>query len=91
MNAPAFTTNPDRIARLQENYDTGVNREKVPCDLREKMDMEILVVSDKKLKFLFQNAMESYSGDQKNKKVREFNEANASKTEKKAAKFFRFM
>ncbi|EPY36220.1 hypothetical protein STCU_00695 [Strigomonas culicis] len=91
MNAPAFTTYPMRIARLQENYDIGTSREQVPAELREKMDAECLVVSNKKLRFLFQNAMESYSADTKNEKIREYNIEHATKTEKKARSFYRFL
>nr|CCC49585.1 conserved hypothetical protein [Trypanosoma vivax Y486] len=40
MSEPFFTTNPQRIARLQENYDAGVEREKIPPEVRERLDLE---------------------------------------------------
>ncbi|ESL08871.1 hypothetical protein TRSC58_03418 [Trypanosoma rangeli SC58] len=73
MFPPMFTTDPQRIARLQENYDAGVEREKIPVSLREKLDLEQLTVSAAKLKFLFQNSMESYGPAMKNKKVVDYN------------------
>jgi hypothetical protein len=78
MNKPAFTTNPSRIARLQENYDEGVNREKMPTEDREKRDLHCLHVTNEKLLFLFQNAMEGYSSTVKNQKVKEYNEVYIS-------------
>lgn len=89
MNAPSFTTKPERIARLQYNYDEGLAREKIPSDLREKLDAECLVVSKEKLHFLFQNAMESYSKEQKNQQVVEWNKTHASVNENKVRSFFR--
>ncbi|KEG09609.1 hypothetical protein DQ04_04951040 [Trypanosoma grayi] len=77
MGAPHYTTNPARIARLQENYDTGVEREKVIVAEREKLDMLILNVSKEKLRFLFQNALESYSPEMKNQKVKDYNKSHA--------------
>ncbi|KPI83578.1 hypothetical protein ABL78_7381 [Leptomonas seymouri] len=74
MNKPAFTTKPSRIARLQENYDEGVSRERMPMADRELRDLHCLHVTDGKLLFLFQNAMESYSSTVKNQKVKEYNE-----------------
>ncbi|KAL7697885.1 hypothetical protein N2W54_006834 [Lotmaria passim] len=74
MNKPAFTTNPARVARLQENYDEGVKREKIPTEDREKRDLHCLIVTEAKLLFLFQNAMEGYSSTVKNQKVKEYNE-----------------
>ncbi|KAH9593493.1 hypothetical protein LSM04_007209 [Trypanosoma melophagium] len=74
MRTPAFTTNPMRVARLQENYDAGVEREKLPAAEREKLDYLALTVSDEKLRFLFQNALESYSAEVKNKKAQQYNE-----------------
>lgn len=91
MNPPSFTTRPERVARLQYNYDQGLARESLPTDLREKLDTECLDVSEKKLKFLFQNAMESYTPEMKNMKVLEFNEANATANEKKSKSYLRFV
>lgn len=73
MNQPSFTTNEHRIDRLQYNYDDGLMRESLSTSERERLDLNCLYVSDQKLKFLFQNAMESYSNDIKNKKITEFN------------------
>lgn len=78
MNKPTFTTQPSRVARLQENYDEGVQREKMPTEERERRDMHLLHVTDEKLLFLFQNAMEGYSSSVKNQKVREYNEVYIS-------------
>ncbi|KAK7195859.1 hypothetical protein NESM_000517300 [Novymonas esmeraldas] len=74
MNKPAFTTNPDRIERLQVNYDEGLLRESMPTADREKRDLQCLHVSHEKLMFLFQNAMEGYSRSVKNQKVKEYND-----------------
>ncbi|KAH9593367.1 hypothetical protein LSM04_001719 [Trypanosoma melophagium] len=56
MRTPAFTTNPMRVARLQENYDAGVEREKLPAAEREKLDLECLQVSQEHLNHLFEVA-----------------------------------
>lgn len=55
MNQPAFTTDPHRIARLTQNYNEGVIREKIPAEQREKMDLELLNVSPSYLTQLFAN------------------------------------
>ncbi|KPA84055.1 hypothetical protein ABB37_02178 [Leptomonas pyrrhocoris] len=78
MNKPHFTTDPYRITRLQENYDEGVKREKMPTIDREKRDLHCLHVTDEKLLFLYQNAMESYSSTVKNQKIKEYNEVYIS-------------
>lgn len=74
MNKPAFTTNEARVERLQANYDEGLLRESIPTVDREKRDLNLLHVSHDKLMFLFQNAMESYSKNLKNQRVKEYNE-----------------
>ncbi|CAM36561.1 conserved hypothetical protein [Leishmania braziliensis MHOM/BR/75/M2904] len=74
MNKPAFTTNEVRVKRLQENYDEGLLRERMPTAEREQRDLQCLCVSRDKLMFLFQNAMEDYSRSVKNQKVKEYNE-----------------
>ncbi|CBH13245.1 hypothetical protein, conserved [Trypanosoma brucei gambiense DAL972] len=74
MLQPYFTKNPQRITRLQENYDEGVQREKVPAAVREQLDIQYLNVTPEKLRFLHQNVMGSYSPGEKNEKVRRYNE-----------------
>ncbi|GET88700.1 hypothetical protein, conserved [Leishmania tarentolae] len=74
MNKPAFTTNEARVERLQENYDEGLLRERMPTADREARDLHLLHVSHDKLMFLFQNAMEGYSRRLKNQKVKMYNE-----------------
>lgn len=76
MNPPQFTNRPERLSRLQENYDEGLTRETIPTATREQLDKQCLVVTDAKLMFLFQNAMESYSKSTKNQKVTEYNAAH---------------
>ncbi|KAF8285847.1 hypothetical protein C3747_53g19 [Trypanosoma cruzi] len=56
MSQPRFTTNPERIARLQENYDAGVEREKMPNEEREKLDLECFNVSPAQLAALAERA-----------------------------------
>ncbi|CAM36562.1 hypothetical protein LBRM_23_0550 [Leishmania braziliensis MHOM/BR/75/M2904] len=53
MNAATFTTNPHRIARLQQNYDEGAQREKIPAEQREQMDRQLLSLSPECLSQLF--------------------------------------
>ncbi|KAK7195860.1 hypothetical protein NESM_000517400 [Novymonas esmeraldas] len=53
MNAPAFTTNPRRIARLQHNYDEGAQREKISAAEREQMDKQLLVLEPEHVSALF--------------------------------------
>ncbi|CAJ1025018.1 hypothetical protein, conserved [Leishmania lindenbergi] len=53
MNAATFTTNPHRIARLQQNYDEGAQREKIPAEQREQMDRQLLTLSPECLSQLF--------------------------------------
>ncbi|EAN94937.1 hypothetical protein C3747_21g188c [Trypanosoma cruzi] len=83
MSQPRFTTNPERIARLEENYNAGVEREKIPVAEREKLDLECLNVSSAKLRFLYQNSMESYGPDVKNNKVKEYNLKHGSDLSRK--------
>ncbi|PWV16788.1 hypothetical protein C3747_21g192c [Trypanosoma cruzi] len=56
MSQPRFTTNPERIARLQENYDAGVEREKMPNEEREKLDLECFNLSPAQLAALTERA-----------------------------------
>nr|CCC49584.1 conserved hypothetical protein [Trypanosoma vivax Y486] len=78
MSRPFFTTNPHRIARLQENYDAGVEREKIPPEVREQLDLRAIAITPAKLRFLHQNAMESYSPMEKNAAVARYNELHMS-------------
>lgn len=89
MNTPAFTTDPHRVARLQFNYDDGLSREKLPIDLRERLDIECVDVTPQKLRFLFQNALESYPAETKNAKVAEYNTSHATPAAQKSFSYLR--